>query len=260
MQRFVDVSRHAQAAFGPGEYVEQESFIRASEIRKLAEQAAVRRGVSVLDLCCGVGGPGRFLTRGLGCDYLGVDASEKAVAVARERAGELPCRFEVAVIPPLPPGEFDVVLLLETMLAFRDKEALLHEFSHALPAGGRFAFTLEEGPPLTNSERIQMPAADTVWLIRLDEMRSLLERAGLAVRWEADWSESHREMAASLADAYAANSTAIAAQTGREPLRELIAAHRLWSEWLATGRVRKFAVVAERRERDRSTSGPGLRP
>ncbi len=145
---------YAQAAFGPGEYVEQESFIRASEIRKLAEQAAVGRGVSVLDLCCGVGGPGRFLTRGLGCDYLGVDASEKAVAVARERAGDLPCRFEVAVIPPLPPGEFDVVLLLETMLAFRDKEALLQEISHGLSAGGRFAFTLEEGLPLTESERI----------------------------------------------------------------------------------------------------------
>ena len=249
MQRFVDLSRYAQAAFGPGEYVEQESFIRASEIRELAEQAAVGRGVSVLDLCCGVGGPGRFLMRGLGCDYLGVDASEKAVAVARVRAGDLPCRFEVAVIPPLPPGEFDVVLLLETMLAFRDKAALLQEISHRLAAGGRFAFTLEEGRPLTESERIQMPAADTVWLVRLDEMRSLLERAGLAVRWEADWSESHREVAASLADAYAADATAIAAQIDWEALQELIAAHRLWSEWLATGRVRKFAVVAERRER-----------
>ena len=94
MQRFVDVSRYAQAAFGPDEYVEQESFIRASEIRKLAEHAAVGRGVSVLDLCCGVGGPGRFLTRELGCDYLGVDASASAVAVARERAARpaLPLR------------------------------------------------------------------------------------------------------------------------------------------------------------------------
>ena len=123
MQRFVDVSRRAQAAFGPGEFVEQESFVRASEIRKLAEQSAIGRGVSVLDLCCGVGGPGRFLTRELGCDYLGLDASEDAVAIARKRAGDLPCRFAVAEIPPLPPGEFDVVLLLETMLAFRDKES-----------------------------------------------------------------------------------------------------------------------------------------
>jgi SAM-dependent methyltransferase len=243
MQRFVDVSRYAQAAFGPGEYVEQESFVRAPEIRKLAEQAAVGPGVSVLDLCCGVGGPGRFLTREFGCDYLGVDASADAVTVARERAGDLPCRFEVAEIPPLPPGEFDVVLLLETMLAFRDKEALLQEISRALPAGGRIGFTLEEGRPLTEAERAQMPAADTVWLIPLDEMHSLLERAGLAVRWEEDWSESHRDVAAALADAYAADSI------GHPALAALVVSHRLWAEWLATRRVRKFAVVAERTER-----------
>ena len=246
MQRFVDVSRRAQAAFGPGEYVEQESFIRASEIRKLAEQAAIGRGVSMLDLCCGVGGPGRFLTREFGCDYLGVDASEDAVALARERAGDLPCRFEVTEIPPLPPGTFDVVLLLETMLAFRDKEALLREIVRALRAGGRFAFTFEEGAPLTESERAQMPAADTVWLTPRDEMHALLARAGLAIRWEEDWSESHREVAAALADAYAADPA----------LDELVASHRLWSEWLATARVRKFALVAGRANR----SGSGPRP
>ena len=31
-------------------------------------------------------------------------------------------------------------------------------------------------------------------------------------------------------------------------LDELLAAHRLWSEWLATGRVRKLALVTERAE------------
>jgi hypothetical protein len=78
----VEALRRAQeAAFGPGEYVEQESFVRASEILALARQAAVDSGVSVLDLCCGVAGPGRFDTRELGCVYLGVDSSESAVAI-----------------------------------------------------------------------------------------------------------------------------------------------------------------------------------
>ena len=246
MQRFVDVSQRAQAAFGPGEYVEQESFIRASEIRKLAEQAAIGRGVSVLDLCCGVGGPGRFLTRELGCDYLGVDASEDAVAIARERARDLPCRFEVAEIPPLPPGEFDVVLLLETMLAFRDKEALLQEIVRALPAGGRFAFTLEEGAPLTESERARMPAADTVWLIPLDEMHALLAR-----------SRSHGSLGRGLERVAPRGGGGAGGRLRRRLDGDRVAngppsagralvAHRLWSEWLATGRVRKFALVAER--------------
>ncbi|MDX6553686.1 MAG: hypothetical protein QOH74_2174, partial [Gaiellales bacterium] len=91
--------------------------MRAGEIRALAQRAGIAPGVSVLDLCCGIAGPGRFVTRELGCGYLGVDYSESAIQIARARARDLPCRFEVAQIPPLPPGTFDVVLLLETMLA-----------------------------------------------------------------------------------------------------------------------------------------------
>jgi len=242
-----DALRQAQqAAFGPGEYVEQESFVRASEILALAKRASIGPGASVLDLCCGVAGPGRFVTRQLGCVYVGVDSSESAVAVAAERARGLPCRFDVREVPPLPPGPFDVVLLLETMLAFRDKASLLEEIGRVLPAGGRFACTFEEGAPLTEPERARMPAADTVWLAPLDELHGLATRAGLVVDWEVDWSTRHGETAAALAEAYAADSTAIAARIGRPALDELVAGHRLWAEWLAAGRVRKFGIVAVR--------------
>src|SRR3954468_6995733 len=121
------------SAYAAAEFVGQESFMTAGEIRALAERAGIGPGVAVLDLCCGVGGPGRLITRELGCDYLGVDASASAVAIARQRAGDraggaargasaspgqgpgarrAPCA--IAQIPPLPAGSFDVVLLLET--------------------------------------------------------------------------------------------------------------------------------------------------
>jgi SAM-dependent methyltransferase len=240
------LSRAQQLAFGPDEYAEQESFVSGSEILALAERAGIGPDVSVLDLCCGVAGPGRLITRELGCVYLGVDSSESAAAVAAERARGLRCSFEVVEVPPLPPRRFDVVLLLETMLAFRDKAELLEEIARVLPDGGRFAFTLEEGVPLTASERARMPAADTVWLTPLDEMHALLAQAGFAVRWEENWSDSHRAVAAALTDAYVADSSAIASRIGGPALEELVMSHRLWSEWLAAGRVRKFALVAER--------------
>jgi SAM-dependent methyltransferase len=242
------LGRAQQLAFGPNGYAEQESFVSASEILALAERAGIGPGVSVLDLCCGVAGPGRLLTRELGCLYLGVDSSESAVAIAAERARGLPCSFEVAEIPPLPPRRFDVVLMLETMLAFRDKAELLEEIARVLPGGGRFAFTLEEGAPLTASERAQMPAADTVWLTPLDEMHALLAHAGFAVRWEENWSDSHRAVAAALTGAYVADSSAIASRIGGRALGELVTSHRLWSEWLTAGRVRKFGLVAVRTE------------
>lgn len=240
------LERARVSAYAPGEFVEQESFMPAGEIRALAIRAGIGPGVSVLDLCCGLAGPGRFITKELGCSYLGVELSSSAIEIARERAGDLPCRFEVSRIPPIPSGPFDVVLLLETMLAFEDKERLLEEIAGALTTGGRFAFTLEEGVPLTEAERGRMPDADTVWLIPLEEMLALLERVGLAVRWRDDCSRAHRAVADSLASAFAADAEHISAQIGRRALEELLAAHRLWSAWLAEGRVRKLAFVAEK--------------
>ena len=245
---FVRALRRARtAAYAPGEFVEQESFMRAGEIRALADRAGIGPGVSVLDLCCGIAGPGRFITGELGCTYLGVDSSSSAIEIARERAGNLPCRFEVSRIPPIPPGPFDVVLLLETLLAFPEKEPLLQRISEALTPGGRFAFTMEEGAPLTEAERERMPDADTVWLTLLDEVLACLDRAGLTVRWHEDCSRSHLSVADSLTEAFAADATDIAAQIGDRALEELLAAHRLWSEWLREGRVRKIALVAEKR-------------
>jgi SAM-dependent methyltransferase len=246
---FVHALQRARAsAYAPGEFVEQESFMLASEIRALAEEAGVAPGVSVLDLCCGIAGPGRFITRELGCTYLGVDSSSSAVEIARERAGDLPCRFEVARIPPVPPGPFDVVLLFETMLAFPDKGTLLEEVSRTLRPGGHFAFTMEEGAPLTEAERELMPDADTVWPTPLPEMLTYLERVGLRVGRQEDHSRSHLAVADALTDTFAADATAIAGQIGRRALEELLAAHRLWIDWLREGRVRKIALVAEKAE------------
>ncbi|MBJ7451390.1 MAG: class I SAM-dependent methyltransferase, partial [Blastococcus sp.] len=235
------LQRAREAAYPAGEYVGQESFMRAAEIRRLARHAGIGPGVPVLDLCCGTAGPGRLLVAELGCDYLGLDSSASALEIARHLAGDLPCRFEQAEVPPLPDGRFDVVLLLETLLAFPDKRALLVDVGRVLEPGGRFACTVEEGPPLTPAEQARMPDADTVWLVELPELMVMLREAGLTVTWQEQWSVSHHATASALLESFQADAHDVGHRIGVTALDELIAAHELWRDWLGSGRVRKFA-------------------
>jgi SAM-dependent methyltransferase len=187
-----------------------------------------------------------MITAEPGCRYMGVDHSASALAIARELASSLPCRFEQAHIPPLPEGHLEVVLLLETMLAFPDKDALADDVARALEAGGRFAFTVEEGRPFTEQERALMPGADRVWPIQLAKLTGVLREAGLTVTWRLEYSSSHQATAVALLRCYRADSLQIAAQLGTRATADLITSHRLWSDWPGSGRVRKFAMVAEK--------------
>jgi SAM-dependent methyltransferase len=242
-----DALRRARvAAYAPGQFVGQESFMQAREILALARRAGIGPGVSVVDLCCGVAGPGSLIAAELGCSYLGVDADADAVALARRRCARLPCRFEVARVPPVPGGPYDVVLLLETFLAFPDKAALLAGIADSLVTGGRLAVTVEEGAPLTPAERAGMPEADTVWLLRLADLLDELDRIGLRVEWLQECSASHRRTVDALIHAFVADEPAITRRLGRSRLDDLLTGHRLWSTWLADGRVRKFEVVAQK--------------
>ena len=115
---------------------EQATRRRVADHRAARMIATLGANARVLDLCCGVGGPGLLMARRLGCTYLGVDADPGAIARARQRAAAegAAVRFDVASVPPAPRGDFDVVMLLETLLAFRDKRPLLTTFADKLAA------------------------------------------------------------------------------------------------------------------------------
>jgi hypothetical protein len=53
-------------------------------------------------------------------------------------------------------------------------------------------------------------------------------------------------MVGALLAAFLAERASITEGLPSQAFEELVAAHRLWSDWLTEGRVRKFALVAER--------------
>ena len=114
------------------------------------------------------------------------------------------------------------------MLAFPDKAALLAEVARVLEPGGRFAFTVEEGLPLTAGERARMPDSDTVFLIEWAALTALLGHAGLAPIWQQECTASHQATAAALLQSFRAESGDIAHRIGRRASTELITAHELW--------------------------------
>jgi SAM-dependent methyltransferase len=234
------------AAFGPEDYIGQESFLTGSQVLHLAESSELTRNTTVLDLCCGAGGPALLLASATGCSILGVDRSAGAIALARASAhlGGLAADFLQAEVPPKLERRFEVVNLFETMLAFPRKQPLLQSISELLEDSGRFAFTFEEGEPLSVSERQAMPESATVHLTPREEMLHTLRETGFAVLHEDDLTASHAQVAWRLAEEYARREPEISSVIGQERVQSLIRGHRLWADWHHSGRSRKLAVVA----------------
>jgi SAM-dependent methyltransferase len=243
--------RAREAAYGDGQFVGQDSFMTADQILALARAAGVTSGARVLDVCCGIGGPGVYLARELGCRIVGVDLSREGVRRARDagRAGGLARRaaFLVADAGRLPLGPvFDAALLLETMLAIEDKARLMAEVGRVLRPGGRFGLTVEVGRPLSPEERRRVPAGDAIWLIGEADFVALARAAGFRVRGREDQTAAHAAVAGRLTRAFADDGGAISAEVGAAAGDEIAAAHAQWARWLSNGRVRKLALVLER--------------
>ena len=155
--------RAREAAFPPGEFVGQESFMTAGEIRSLALHAGIAPGVSVLDLCCGAGGAGLFVTGELGCTYLGVDASPGSVAEARASRGAAAAGSRSRGSPSSRPD-------LRRRAAARDPARVPRQAGPRptgrwrTPAGRALRLHGGGGPAPHRGEREVMPAAETVWL------------------------------------------------------------------------------------------------
>ena len=68
----------------------------------------------------------------------------------------------------------------------------------------------------------------------------------MRIVWQEAWSRSHADTARALAASYANLLVTVPPGPDRDVVVALLDSHRVWAEWLRAGRIRKFAVVAER--------------
>lgn len=238
-------------AFPPAEYIGQESFMTASEILALARAAGVARDTRVLDLCCGTGGPARFLTETTGCRLVGVDRSTAAIARARAlsygRRLQPQPQFLVGAAGSLPlAARFDTVLIFDSIVAIKDKAKLLQEVRCLLRRGGRFGLTLDEGLPLSPEEQRPAPEGRHTWLIPEATLLGMLRTHGFAVCERENHSQGHLERACQLLAVFKRERAALIRALGAARYEHLSALYRQWRAWLGGARVRSLAFVLER--------------
>ncbi len=113
----------------------------------LASLAGIDRDCHVLDVCCGMGGPSRYLAHNYGCRVTGIDLAESRIAGATRLTGmtglgdRVEFRNANALEMPFADGTFDVVISQEAFCHIPDKDTLVAQCARVVKPGGRIAFT-----------------------------------------------------------------------------------------------------------------------
>ncbi len=137
MQDVIQQWDNAAAAFSE----DQERSEFADSNKSVIEERFWRlNGERVLDLGCGYGWYTDFFTRS-GADAVGVDGSEKMIAIARERYPNLD--FTLANIEkslPFADGCFDIVFSNQVLMDIENTERVISECARVLKENGVFYF------------------------------------------------------------------------------------------------------------------------
>jgi SAM-dependent methyltransferase len=142
---------HAMGADFPDGF-EHISFLTLADMRRMATELRLHDGSVLLDLACGMGGPGLWLAREGGARLIGLDISEAAVAGARQRARTLGmaqgATFERGSFAEtgLEGASVDAAMSVDALQYAPDKQAAFDEIARVLKPGGRLCvvcFVLE---------------------------------------------------------------------------------------------------------------------
>lgn len=113
----------------------------------LAALASIDDGCHVLDVCCGSGGPSRYLAQKYRCRVTGIDLTECRVEGAKRLTAMVGLDDNVtfqtanALDLAFDDGTFDVVISQEAVCHIPDKDRLVAQCARVLKPGGRLAFT-----------------------------------------------------------------------------------------------------------------------
>ena len=126
---------------------DQDHFGGLAATDALARHAKINQSTHVLDLCCGLGGPARYLAYHHGCRVTGVDMNTDRLAGAVRLTERTKLQDRVlfhhanALQTGLADETFDVIVSQEAFCHIPDKKTLIAECVRLLKPGGRIVYT-----------------------------------------------------------------------------------------------------------------------
>jgi 2-polyprenyl-3-methyl-5-hydroxy-6-metoxy-1,4-benzoquinol methylase len=192
----------------------------------VAGRAALQPDDHLLDVGCGMGGPGRVLADRYGCTVTGIDVLPLRVESAEELTKltgleeRISYRLASATDLPFENGAFTQVWLLDVGIHVRDKRALFLEIARVLRPGGLLVMHDQTGPlpkamaPATRNAPFIAPS--------LPQLIRYVEAAGLRLT---TWQDSTARIVAYFQQ--------VKARLGPPDARPDQGAHP-WREWIRT--------------------------
>ncbi len=167
-------------------------------IQELAQFMALRPGMHLLDVGCGIGGPARFFAE-RGCQVTGIDLTDEFVQVAESLTrrlkleGKAQFRQGSALEMPFSSGMFDGAYMIHVGMNIQDKAGLFREVARVLKPGARFAIfdIMKVGSGTLNFPLPWAMNAKTSFVETAEDYRNKLEAAGFRVEHQ----RSRREFA-----------------------------------------------------------------
>ena len=126
---------------------DQDHFGGLAATETLAHHAQINESTHVLDLCCGLGGPARYLAYHYGCRVTGVDMNTDRLAGAVRLTERTKLQDRVlfhhanALQTGLADETFDVIVSQEAFCHIPNKKTLITECVRLLKTGGRIVYT-----------------------------------------------------------------------------------------------------------------------
>lgn len=154
-----------------GEDLGQHSWVTAAELDAYIPALRLGPGKRLLDIGCGPAGPLTYIVAKVGCEAVGLDVSDAAIAAGRARAVSVGVERSVSLKQadsnepiPFANRSYDAVISLDVVLHLRNREALFCEVARVLIPGGRFWFTdaaIVTGPLSSREVQLRCPRGYT---------------------------------------------------------------------------------------------------